>query len=358
MILGIDTSCDETSIAVLEPPQKILSNIVSSQVKLHQSYGGIVPELASRAHLENLNVVLDEALTQANISLHDLTGIAVTTAPGLIGCLLTGLSFAKALGFSLKIPLTTVHHLKAHLFSPFLEKKGTMGPVLVSPSGSATHCSSELEKDDFFPFLGLVVSGGHTALYYVKNFDEVECLGETVDDAAGEAFDKVAKLLGLGFPGGPVIDRLSRDGNRDAFSFTRARVKKGLFYFSFSGLKTAVSFLVKEKKAQNFLSDQLVRDISASFQNEVVETLIEKIRLAIKSYPVKGILVSGGVAANSRLRERLEELSQEVQLPCLIPSLLLCTDNGGMVAYVGARQLEQGKVAPLDCNAYASAPMW
>lgn len=332
LILGIDTSCDETSIAVLKEGKELLSNVVSSQIDVHKLYGGVVPELASRSHLENIGVVLKTALNDAQIALSEIGGIAVTTSPGLIGCLLVGLSYAKGMAYSLRIPLTAVHHLKAHLFSPFLE------------------------YEEIYPFLGLVVSGGHTALYHVKGFSEITSLGQTVDDAAGEAFDKVAKLLGLGFPGGPLIDKLSHRGNPKAFSFTRARVKKGPYYFSFSGLKTAVSLLVK--KMGEKLSSQTVDDIAASFQEEVVESLVEKVKLACTAFPSKAILLSGGVAANSALRGRLQTLADERRLSFFVPSPLICTDNGAMVAYVGAKQLAEKKVAGLDCNAYASNPMW
>lgn len=334
LILGIDTSCDETSVSVLKGERQILSNIISSQIKLHQPHGGVVPELASRSHLENINQVVHEALKEAAVSLKDLTGIAVTTSPGLIGCLLIGLSYAKSLAYSLNIPLTTVHHLKGHLFSPFLQ------------------------REEQFPFLGLVVSGGHTALYYVRSFHKIECLGQTVDDAAGEAFDKVAKLLGLGYPGGPVIDCLAKSGNPKKFKFTRAKVKKGPYYFSFSGLKTAVSLIVSEQRKKGNLSETFIQDLAASFQQEVVGALTEKIEQVLNEFPVQIIAVSGGVAVNSLLRSELTLLSERLRIPHLIPSSLLCTDNGAMIAYVGAKQLAQGEKAALDCNAYASEPMW
>ncbi len=337
LVLGIDTSCDETSVAVLLDEKKILANIISSQVKIHAPHGGVVPELASRSHLEALTPVLEEALQKAGVGLSDLTGIAVTSSPGLIGCLLVGLSFAKSLAYSLKIPLTTVHHLKAHLFSPFLEQ--------------------DLEQNKVFPFLGLVVSGGHTALYYVSSFDQIELLGQTVDDAAGEAYDKVAKLLEMGYPGGPLIDRLAKTGNANAHKFTRARVKRGPYYFSFSGLKTAVSLLVKEEKKKGILSEEFKKDMAASFQKEVVEALIEKIEDVLKSHPAKALLVSGGVAANSLLRSRVAEVAANHHIPHTIPSLLICTDNGAMVAYIGAKQLERGEVAELNVNAASSLPM-
>ncbi|MBI4410912.1 MAG: tRNA (adenosine(37)-N6)-threonylcarbamoyltransferase complex transferase subunit TsaD [Deltaproteobacteria bacterium] len=349
LILGIDTSCDETSAAVVADGTRILSNIVSSQVKLHAPHGGVVPELASRSHLEILPLAVGQALDEAQIRPSDLTGIAVTSSPGLIGCLLVGLSYAKALGFSLKIPVTTVHHLKAHLFSPFLEHP----PI--------------------FPFLGLVVSGGHTALYHVKSFDDIHCLGQTVDDAVGEAYDKVGKLLNVGYPGGPIIDRLAKEGNPNAFSFTRARVKKGPFYFSFSGLKTAVALLVRDQgpgtrdqglKALGHGSpvtshwSKFIRDIAASFQREAVGALVEKVGQAFDIYPVKAVLVAGGVACNSLLREEIKILSLKRGVDYFIPTPLLCTDNGAMIASVGDHQLSRNFKAPLDSNAYPSAPMW
>lgn len=322
-ILGIDTSCDETSAAILKDDNEICANIISSQIKIHQPFGGVVPELASRSHLQALPLVVDEALKKAGIGLKDLSGIAVTTSPGLIGCLLVGLSYAKALAFSLKIPCTAVHHLKGHLFSGFSET---------------------------YPFLGLVVSGGHTALYHVKSFDQIACLGQTVDDAAGEAFDKVAKLMGLGYPGGPLIDKLSREGNPTAFQFTRSQVKKGPMNFSFSGLKTAVSRLMPQKPH--------LADLAASFQKEVVGALIEKTELALDEVEAKLLVVTGGVACNSLLRSEALNLGKERGMEVILPSPLLCTDNGAMIAYVGARQLKQGKTMGADGNALASAPLW
>lgn len=324
----MDTSCDETSIAILSPQKNLLANIISSQVKLHAPHGGVVPEIASRAHLNNLPWVLNQALQEAGISLSQITGIAVTTSPGLIGCLLVGLTCAKTLAYSLKIPFTTVHHLKAHLFSPFLVHEET------------------------YPFLGLVVSGGHTAFYEVKSFGQVKALGQTVDDAAGEAYDKVAKLLGLGYPGGPIIDKLAAEGNPHAFKFTRARVKKGSNYMSFSGLKTAVSLLVKSQKK---VTDTFKKDLAASFQREVVETLIEKCTLLLGSS--KCLAVSGGVAVNSLLRHRLEEYAAEKNIRLALPPPKLCTDNGAMVAYVGERQLELGELAHWDANALATSAL-
>lgn len=338
LVLGIDTSCDETSLAILKDGKDVLSNVISSQIKVHQPHGGVVPELASRSHLEAIPRVAQQALEVAGVTYKDLTGIAVTASPGLIGCLLVGLSFAKTLSYQLKIPMTCVHHLKGHLMSPFIEKKAQ------------------------FPFLGLVVSGGHTALYYAKSFDDIQCLGQTVDDAAGEAYDKVAKLLGLGYPGGPIIDHLAKQGNAEAYTFTRARVKKGPYYLSYSGLKTAVNLLVKEKMPElhddPHKLDTFHKDLSASFQKSVVGALINKAEMIMEQHPVKMITVAGGVACNSYLREQIKLLSQKLGIDYSIPSPLLCTDNGAMIAFVGARQLDRGDQAPLDCNAFASKPMW
>lgn len=335
LVMGIDTSCDETSVAILQNGDDLLSNVISSQIKIHQAFGGVVPELASRSHIENIQFVVDQALREASCSLKDLSAIAVTTSPGLIGCLLVGLSYAKSLAYSLNIPYTAVHHLKGHLFSPFLG------------------------KDLRYPFLGLVVSGGHTAYYDVKSFKDIEILGHTVDDAAGEAYDKVAKLVGLPYPGGPVIDKLARLGNPDRFKFTRARVKKGKEYLSFSGLKTAVSLLIRDYKELNQLDEispesEFLKDLAASFQKEVVDCLIEKALYFMDLKKSSLLAVSGGVAMNSLLRSRLSEVDADV----LIASPRLCMDNGGMIAYVGSKQVERGEFANFDLNAFASKPLW
>ncbi len=330
IVLGIDTSCDETSIAIIKDGKEILANVISSQVKMHAEFGGVVPELASREHLRNLSSVLDQALDKAQIKLTDLTGIAVTQTPGLIGCLLVGLSFAKSLSMSLGIPLTPVHHLKGHLLSPFLE------------------------HEEVYPILGFVVSGGHTALYLVKSFDDIQMLGHTVDDAAGEAYDKTAKILGLGYPGGPIIDKLAQAGNPDVYSFTRARVKRGKYLMSFSGLKTATNQIVKEeKKKGEVLSDEFLKNLAASFQKEAIDSLFEKIDLAASEHDVKEVLISGGVAVNSYMRQRAATYS----LPCRIPKPILCTDNGAMIGFVGSRQLKNGVVGDLATNAFASRPL-
>lgn len=325
-ILGIDTSCDETSMAILDENKNVISNIISSQVDIHKQYGGVIPELASRKHMEALYVVLNEALDKAGITLNDLTGIAITNTPGLVGCLLTGLSFAKSLAYSLNIPFTTVHHLKGHLFSPFIEN-----PLS-------------------YPFMGVVVSGGHTSIYYVKSFHDIELIGQTVDDAAGEAYDKVAKLLNLGYPGGPIIDKLAQSGSKK-FRFTRAQVKRGKQYLSFSGLKTSISHLVKK----NDISDEeFCKNLAASFQYEVVEAIIEKVNFLLEKYPAEIISLSGGVACNSELRKKLSKEAHQKNIKLYYPKPILCTDNGAMIGYVGAFQLDHGDHSAWDCNAFAS----
>jgi N6-L-threonylcarbamoyladenine synthase len=261
------------------------------------------------------------------LTLNDIDGIAVTQAPGLIGCLLVGLSFAKSLAMTLDVPLTPVQHLKGHLFSPLLE------------------------HPEAYPFLGFVVSGGHTALYLVKSFHEIEKLGQTVDDAAGEAYDKVAKILGLGYPGGPVIDKLAQKGNPNAYSFTRARVKKGPYFLSFSGLKTATFQIVDtHKKAGGELNEAFFADLAASFQKEAIDSLFAKVDLAVSEHDVKAVMISGGVAVNSYMRER----AKAYPIPCYIPKPILCTDNGAMIAHVGHYQLQEGLVGDLSTNAFAT----
>lgn len=339
LILGIDTSCDETSAAVLKDAHVLLSNIISSQIKIHQPHGGVVPELASRAHCENIQRIIKEALNQASVSFEDLTGIAITTSPGLIGCLLVGLSVAKSLAYARQIPFTEVHHLKGHLFSPFV---GTP------------------ENEIPYPFIGVVVSGGHTALYLVKSFESIELLGQTVDDACGEAYDKVAKVLGLGYPGGPLMDKLAQKGNPKAHRFTRARVKRGPLFLSYSGLKTAIGQILQkgDMDTSNPSTNPEVIDLIASFQWEAIEAIIDKIELTLQNNRVNAVVVSGGVACNSYLRQRVKELSESLGIKYLIPPPVLCTDNGAMIAYVGAQQLLRGQKSNWDANAHASKPLF
>lgn len=309
-ILGIDTSCDETSLAVLNAGSgAVLANVISSQVELHAVHGGVVPELASRAHAENLAPLFEETLRRAGIVISEIGAVAVTHVPGLMGCLLVGVSFAKALAFRLGVPLIAVNHLQAHLFSPFI---GDEPP---------------------FPFLGLVVSGGHTAFYAAAGFDDVTLLGQTVDDAAGEAFDKAAKLMGLGYPGGPVVDKLAREGDPKKFPFTIAKVKMGDEYLSFSGLKTAVAQHWRDLKNPD---ETAVKNLCASLQNAIAVTLTRKAEYFLDSGSYRAFGLSGGVAMNSLLRERAADLEAKRGIPVMIAKPEHCTDNAAMVAYLAS----------------------
>jgi len=329
LILGIDTSCDDTSASVVEDGRTILSNIVSGQSDIHSRYGGIVPELASRRHIEMIMPVVDEAIKQAGISLQDLSAVAVCKGPGLIGSLLIGCSFAKALCYSQNIPLIAVNHLEGHLLSVFLE----------SPSPE-------------FPFLSLIVSGGHTSLHIAEDYGRYIELGRTRDDAAGEAYDKVSKLLGLGYPGGPVIDKLAHMGDPRAIDFPRAYLPES-FDFSFSGLKTAVlQFLRKEKLLDTPMppESELLHNIAASFQAAVVDVLVRKTEWAVKKKWIKQVTLSGGVSANSGLRKKMLETGREQGFGVFVPSVSLCTDNAAMIAAAAHHRFIKKDFAGLDLN--------
>lgn len=302
--LGIETSCDETSVAVLRDEREILSNIVYSQAHLHEKYGGVVPEVASRNHIKKLPFVVKEALDQAGISFSDISLVGATYGPGLIGPLLVGLSYAKAVAYALKKPFVGVNHLEGHIFAHYLE----------NPNAPP-------------PFLALVVSGGHTLLAEVRAYGQYEVLGETRDDAAGEAFDKVGKLLGLGYPAGAALDRLARQGNPKAIAFPRPMLDSDSWEFSFAGLKTAIVYYLRDHPEANRA------DLAASFQEAVVDVLVEKTLRAARQLHIKRIVVVGGVAANSRLRERL--LAQK-NFDVFFPKMELCTDNAAMIAACAA----------------------
>ncbi len=334
-VLAIETSCDDTGAAVILDGRKILSNVVSSQVSVHQKYGGVVPELASRKHIESIVPIVTEALETAKVTLKDIDGIAVTQGPGLVGSLLVGLSFAKSIAFARGLPFIGVNHIEAHLSAIFLE-----------------------EKPPPFPFIGLVVSGGHTSLFRMDGFGKYKRLGQTRDDAAGEAFDKVAKLLGLGYPGGPVIDELSKTGNPKAVRFPRPVLSKNSLDFSFSGLKTSVVNYVKtHPEPLEGYSESLMKDIISSFQEAVVEVLVKKTVEAAQQQKLKRMVLSGGVAANQRLRQKIKEESIRQKLSVYLPSPVFCTDNAAMVGVVGYEYLKKGIRSNFSLNAFSNLPL-
>ncbi|MCX7625020.1 MAG: tRNA (adenosine(37)-N6)-threonylcarbamoyltransferase complex transferase subunit TsaD [Candidatus Sumerlaeaceae bacterium] len=341
LILGIETSCDETSVALVRDGREVLENLIATQVKLHAPHGGVVPELASRAHLRMLAPMIEQALAGAQCRLEDVDAIAVTQGPGLIGALLVGVETAKALAYAVGKPLIPVNHIAAHLYAPFLRGEGPrMKNIIVeggvqipgeSPEAGAGAAPGADEFPLHYPHVGLVVSGGHTSLVVVHNACHFELLGETLDDAAGEAFDKVAKLLELGYPGGPIIDRQAKEGDRTRFTLPRPMLRSGDFDFSFSGLKTAVSEVVLREGRDAFRRDpQLVRDLCASFQEAVVEVLLRKARAALEARGIRELAIVGGVACNSRLREAAGEYLPDMRI--VFPSPILCTDNAAMIA--------------------------
>jgi N6-L-threonylcarbamoyladenine synthase len=332
LLLGIETSCDETSAAVVRGGGDVLSLVISSQTDLHARYGGVVPELASRAHLEAVLPCVHEAMGIAGTDFTGLEGVAVTRGPGLIGALLVGLTAAKAVSFALGIPLLAVNHLEAHIYANFL-------------------AFPELEP----PLVAFVVSGGHTLLVYMKAHRDYQVLGETLDDAAGEAYDKVARFLGLGYPGGPVIDRLAAQGDSKAVAFPRAMMRDGTYNFSLSGLKTAVINHVRKLRDRGEAVP--VTDIAASFQAAVVEVQVYKVMLAAREMGVKNVLLAGGVAANRHLRSELEKALAGKGIKLYYPPQELCMDNAAMIASLGWRMLRDGDISPLDIDAAAVLPL-
>ncbi|MFS0752783.1 tRNA (adenosine(37)-N6)-threonylcarbamoyltransferase complex transferase subunit TsaD [Oceanobacillus sp. 1P07AA] len=327
IILGIETSCDETAASVVKGGREILANVVASQIESHKRFGGVVPEIASRHHVEQITLVLEQAITEANVTWEEIDAIAVTEGPGLVGALLVGVNAAKALAFAKKKPLVGVHHIAGHIYA------------------------NRLENEFEFPMLALIVSGGHTELVLMKDHDDYELIGETRDDAAGEAYDKVARMLDLPYPGGPQIDRLAAEG-KESIDFPRAWLEADSYDFSFSGLKSAVINKIHNAKQRGLTLD--AEDIAASFQASVVEVLTEKTYRAAKEYNVKQVIVAGGVAANTGLRKSLEKRFSDESFPLYIPPIQLCTDNAAMIAAAGTIMYEKGYRSTLDLNANPS----
>lgn len=329
-VLGIESSCDETSASVVADGKEILSNVVSSQISQHKPFGGVVPELASRKHLEAIIPVIEEALDTAGAGLDDIDAVAVTQGPGLLGCLMIGLTAAKSLCVALGKPLVAVNHLHAH-------------------AAAAT-----IEREMELPFVALVVSGGHTSLYLVKTLTDLEILSTTRDDAAGEAFDKAAKALGLGYPGGAEIDRLAKSGDPDKIAFPRPLSESDTLWFSFSGLKTSLVYSIQKNGSP---SAAALPDVCAGYQEAIVDSLIEKSLLAVKKTGVRNFAITGGVACNSRLREKSARAFEKENIKLAIPSVSLCTDNGAMIAALGFHLLKDGQTAAPDISAFSTSRM-
>lgn len=325
-ILAIESSCDETAAAVVKNGREVLSNVIYSQIALHTEYGGVVPEIASRKHIEKINQVIEQALVDADRKLDDMTAIAVTYGPGLVGALLVGVSTAKAISFASGIPLVGVHHIEGHISANFIENK-------------------DLEP----PFICLVVSGGHSHLVVVKDYGEYEIIGRTRDDAAGEAFDKVARAIGLGYPGGPKIDRVSKEGNPEAIHFPRAKVGDAEYDFSFSGLKSAVLNYLNSCQMRG--KEINVADVAASFQKAVVDVLVEHSMDAVRKYHYKKFAIAGGVASNSSLREAFENACRKEGIEFYHPSPVYCTDNAAMIGAAAYYEYQKGMRHGLDLNA-------
>lgn len=326
LILAIESSCDETAAAVVRNGREVLSNIISSQIALHTVYGGVVPEIASRRHIEKINQVIEEALEKAGKTLGDITAIAVTYGPGLVGALLVGVSAAKAICFATGKPLIGVHHIEGHISANFIENK-------------------DLEP----PFVCLVVSGGHTHLVVVKDYGTYGILGCTRDDAAGEAFDKVARAIGLGYPGGPKIDKLSKEGNPHAISFPRAKIDGASYDFSFSGLKSAVLNYLNSCEMKGISVNNA--DVAASFQKAVIDVLVEHALHAVKEYGFQKFAIAGGVASNSSLRAAFETECAKRKIDFYYPSPVLCTDNAAMIGAAGYYEYQKGTRSGYDLNA-------
>ncbi|CAG9610320.1 tRNA (adenosine(37)-N6)-threonylcarbamoyltransferase complex transferase subunit TsaD [Pseudoneobacillus rhizosphaerae] len=323
-IMGIETSCDETAVAIIKNGNEIVANVVASQIESHKRFGGVVPEIASRHHVEQMTIVFEEAMNQANLTFVDLDAIAVTEGPGLVGALLIGVNAAKAISFAHQIPLVAVHHIAGHIYA------------------------NRLVKEMSFPLLSLVVSGGHTEIVFMKEHGHFQVIGETRDDAAGEAYDKVARTLNLPYPGGPHIDRLAQEG-KPTIDLPRAWLEEGSYDFSFSGLKSSVINTVHNLTQRG--ETVAPENLAASFQQSVIDVLVTKTVRATKEFQVKQVLLAGGVAANRGLRKALEEAFYELPVDLVIPPLSLCTDNAAMIAAAGTVLFEKGQRAGMDLNA-------
>lgn len=325
-ILAIESSCDETAAAVVKNGREVKSNVISSQIELHTLYGGVVPEIASRKHIEKINQVIEEALKEAEVTLNDIDAIGVTYGPGLVGALLVGVAEAKAMAFAANKPLVGVHHIEGHISANYIENK-------------------ELEP----PYICLVVSGGHTHLVVVNDYGDYKVIGRTRDDAAGEAFDKVARAIGLGYPGGPKIDKLAKEGNPEAIKFPRAKVEGSPFDFSFSGLKSAVLNHINMCQMKGLEINEA--DIAASFQSSVVDALLERAILACKEYGMKKMAIAGGVASNSAIRKAFEEKCEKEGIQFYHPSPIFCTDNAAMIGVAAYYEYIKGTRHGWDLNA-------
>ncbi|MFR4987476.1 MAG: tRNA (adenosine(37)-N6)-threonylcarbamoyltransferase complex transferase subunit TsaD [Lachnospirales bacterium] len=327
IILAIESSCDETSIAIVKNGREVLSNVISSQIDTHRVFGGVVPEIASRKHIEVIDLVIDEALEQANKNFSDIDAIAVTYGPGLVGALLVGVSYAKSLAYTLKKPLIPVHHIEGHIYANYIE-----------------------DKDLKPPFISLVISGGHTHIVYVEDYGNFKILGKTRDDACGEAFDKVARTIGLKYPGGPEIDKLAKTGDKYAIELPRVMIDTDDYDFSFSGLKSAVLNFVNKSKMTNLPFKN--EDLAASFQQAVSDVLVFKTIKACKENNIKILTLAGGVSANSFLRKSMQDACDKEGIKLCVPSLKLCTDNAAMIGCAGYYEFIKGNFASLDLNAY------
>lgn len=332
-VLGIESSCDETAAAVVDDGA-VLSDAIASQISVHSPYGGVVPELASRHHMANVTRVVRKALDDAGVGLEQLDGVAATAGPGLVGALLVGLQAGKSLAFALKLPFAGVNHLKGHLLAPRIDDGVSARPD--------------------FPYMALLASGGHTSVYLVESEKKISCLGSTRDDAAGEAFDKVSKLLGLGYPGGPAIERLTREDGPEE-SFPQSLKQRSSYDFSFSGIKTAVAQRVAALGPD--LNDERVAAVARGFQRAVVEILVRKVTLAARAHQVRRVVLTGGVASNSALKAHAKEVCSDIDLDLFVPKASLCTDNGSMIAFAGFLALKSGERSGFDLAPKATWPI-